>query len=113
VKQLGGAIARAAAFRMLVMSRALVMRRLSLSSEPANKSGHDIPKNRCRTTIAERMVETLAELRFTGDQVVCLSHDQATRSGPASDADSTRCKKSRKARLDPMVAIGVTLKIVS
>ena len=28
-----------------------------------------IPKNRCRTTVAERMVETLAELPFIGDQV--------------------------------------------
>jgi len=30
-----------------------------------------------------RIVETLAELPFIGDQVVCLSHDQAARSGPA------------------------------
>ena len=37
----------------------------------------NIPKNRCRTTIAERMVETLAELPFIGNQVLCLSHDQA------------------------------------
>ena len=52
------------------------MRRLSLNrSEPAKKSGQNIPKNRCRTT-AERMMETLAELPFIGDQVVCLSHDQ-------------------------------------
>jgi DNA/RNA endonuclease YhcR with UshA esterase domain len=29
------------------------------------------------------MVETLAELPFIWDQVVCLSHDQAARSGPA------------------------------
>jgi hypothetical protein len=29
------------------------------------------------------MVETPAELPFIGDQVVCLSHDQAARSGPA------------------------------
>src|SRR5215469_7639927 len=28
-----------------------------------------IQKNRCRTTIAERMVETRAELPFIGDQV--------------------------------------------
>jgi hypothetical protein len=28
-----------------------------------------IQKNRCRTTMAERVVETLAELPFTGDQV--------------------------------------------
>ena len=41
------------------MSRtASVMRRLS--SEPAKKSGQNIPKNRCRTTVAERMMETLA-----------------------------------------------------
>jgi hypothetical protein len=39
----------------------------------------NIPKNRCRTTIPERMVETLAELPFIGDQVICLSHDQAAR----------------------------------
>jgi len=58
------------------------MRRLSLNrSEPAKKSGQNIPKNRCRTTIAERMVETLAELPFIGDQVVCLSHDQARQVG--------------------------------
>jgi hypothetical protein len=42
---------------------------------PAKKSGQNIPKNRCRTTIAERMMETLAELPFIGDQVVCLSHE--------------------------------------
>ena len=34
---------------------ASVIRRLSLNrSEPAKKSGQNIPKNRCRTTIAER-----------------------------------------------------------
>jgi len=43
-----------------------------------------IQKNRCRTTVAERMGETLAELPFIGDQVVCLSHDQAARSGSAT-----------------------------
>ena len=48
------------------------------SSEP---SGQNIPKNHCRTTIAERIIETLAELPFIGDQVVCLSHDQAAPSG--------------------------------
>jgi len=52
------------------------MRRLLLNrSEPAKKSGQNIPKNRCRTTIAEWRMETLAELPFTGDQVVCLSHE--------------------------------------
>src|SRR5262249_28276005 len=43
-----------------------------------------IPKNRRRTTVTEPMLETLAELPFIGDQVVCLSHDQAARSGPAT-----------------------------
>ena len=38
------------------------------------KSGQNIPKNRCRTTIAERVMETLAELPLTGDQVIWLSH---------------------------------------
>jgi hypothetical protein len=68
---------------MLVISR-IRHGRLSLTgSEPAKKSGQNIPKNRCRTTITERMVETRAELPFIGDQIVCLSHDQAARSGPA------------------------------
>ena len=40
-----------------------------------------IPKNRCRTTVAEPMLETLAELPFIGDQVVCLSHNQAAQNG--------------------------------
>ena len=35
------------------------------------KSGQNIPKNRCWTTIAERMAERRAELPFIGDQVVC------------------------------------------
>jgi hypothetical protein len=41
-------------------------------SEPAKKSGPNIPKNRCRTTIAERMVETRAKQPFIGDQVGLL-----------------------------------------
>ena len=49
------AIARAAAFRMLVVSR---IRHAAI----------------CQTTMPERMVETRAELPFIGDQVVCLSH---------------------------------------
>jgi hypothetical protein len=55
------------------------------SSEP---SGQNIPKNHCRTTIAERMMETLAELPFIGDQVVCLSHDQAAPSGTRQSFDA-------------------------
>jgi hypothetical protein len=43
-----------------------------------------IQKNRPRTTVAEPIGETLAELPFTGDQAVCLGHDQAAWSGPAS-----------------------------
>jgi len=58
------------------------MRRLSLNQLVAGqKSGQNIPKNRCRTTIPERMVETPAELPFIEDRVVCLSHNQAARSG--------------------------------
>ena len=34
--------------------------------------GAGIPKYRCRTTVAERMVETRAELPFIGDQVGLL-----------------------------------------
>ena len=64
-------------FRMLVMSRIRHAVIVLTARSPAKKSGQNIPKNRCRTTIAERMVETLAELPFIGDQVVCLSHDQA------------------------------------
>ena len=46
------------------------MRRLSLNQLVAGqKSGQNIPKNRCRTTLPERMVETPAELPFIGDQV--------------------------------------------
>jgi len=57
------------------------MPRLSLNrSEPAKKSGQNIPKNRCWTTVAERMVETRAELPFIGIRSVYLSHDQAARS---------------------------------
>src|ERR1700719_421522 len=36
-----------------------------------------IQKNRLRTTVAEPIGETLAELPFTGDQAVCLGHEQA------------------------------------
>jgi hypothetical protein len=36
-----------------------------------------IQKNRSRTTVTEPIGETLAELPFTGDQVVCLGHDAA------------------------------------
>ena len=52
------------------MGSASVMRRLSLNrSEPAKKSGQNIPKNHCRTTIAERMVETLSGTALYRDQV--------------------------------------------
>src|SRR5215471_13180113 len=77
------AIARAAGFRMLVMSR---IRHASNRSEPAKKSGQNIPKNRCRTTVAERMMETLAELPFIGDQVVCLSHEPGWKPSPSRSA---------------------------
>ena len=54
-------------------------------SEPAKKSAQNIPKNRCRTTIAERMVETLAELPFIGDQVVRLSRERRSALPPGAD----------------------------
>ena len=66
---------------MLVMSR---IRHAAIVPYPlgaGQKSGQNIPKNRCRTTVAERMVETLAELPLIGDQVVCL----ATTRPPAAD----------------------------
>jgi hypothetical protein len=67
------------------------MRRLFLyRSEPAKKSDQNIPKNRCRTTIAERMMETLAELPLTGDQVVCLSREPAARSGTPEGREKTQ-----------------------
>ena len=53
------------------------------------KSGQNIPKNRCRTTIAERVMETLAELPLTGDQVVCLSHEPGP--GAARSIGLGRC----------------------
>ena len=43
----------------------------------------DIQKKRCRTTGAEPFGETLPELPFIGDQVVCLGQNQPVWSGPA------------------------------
>jgi hypothetical protein len=39
----------------------------------------EIPINRCRTSVVEPMMETLAELPLTGDQSVCLRRNQAAR----------------------------------
>jgi len=78
------AIARTAGFRMLVMSPHPSCGD-SARSRP-KKSRQNIPKKRCRTTIAEPVGENLAELPFIGDQVVCLSHNQAARSGPRKEA---------------------------
>jgi hypothetical protein len=47
-----------------------------------------IQKN--RSTVAEPIGETRAELPFTGDQAVCLGHDQAAWSGPASTRGVTQ-----------------------
>ena len=66
-------------------------------SKPAEKSGQNIPKYRCRTTIAEPVGETLAELPFIGDQVVCLSHDQA--GGEAGRKEGSSCPASGGATL--------------
>ena len=71
------------------------MRRLSLNRlEPARKSAQNIPKNRCRTTIAERIVETRAELPFIGDQV---SRERLALPDPEADiwsitVDPTDCR---------------------
>jgi hypothetical protein len=51
-----------------------------------------IQKNRSRTTVTEPIGETLAELPFTGHQVVCLGHDQAAWSGPASSLEGLYCE---------------------
>src|SRR6516164_6665114 len=64
------AIARAAGFRMVVMSRIRHATRFLNCSEPAKKSGQNIPKNRCRTTVAERMMETPTELPFIGGRLL-------------------------------------------
>ena len=56
---------------MLVMSR---IRHAAIAdhSEPAKNSGQNIPKNLCRTTVAERMVETLSGTALYRDQVGLL-----------------------------------------
>src|SRR5262245_43631887 len=46
----------------------------------------EILKNRCQTWQRSRWRQTLAELPFTGDHVVCLSRDQAARSAPVAIA---------------------------
>ena len=72
---------------MLVMDRvrhaAIHPSAMTARSGPKQCS-QNIQKNRCRTTVAEPIGETLAELPFTGDQAVCLGlgHDQAAWSGP-------------------------------
>ena len=53
------------------------------------------------TRMLKRMVETLAELLFIGDQVVCLSHDQAVRSGPAP----TRLSRQKRPLAIPAVPL--------
>jgi len=53
------------------------------------------PENRCRTTIAERMEETLAELPFIGDQVICLGRNQAARKGGGGPAAAPASIPSR------------------
>jgi hypothetical protein len=60
---------------MLVISRIRHANDCSLTARSRPKRAANIPKNRCRTTIAERVMEMLAELPLTGDQVVSLSHE--------------------------------------
>ena len=69
---------------MVVMSRIRHATRFLNCSEPAKKSGQNIPKNRCRTTVAERMMETLAELPFyrgSGESRRGVSPPRARRTG--------------------------------
>ena len=50
-----------------------------------------IPKNRCRTTVAERMGENASGTApLPGTKSVCLGRDQAARSGPHSDGPGKR-----------------------
>src|SRR5215472_3704491 len=59
-------------------------------AEMTSVSVAGIPKNRCRTTVAEQMVETCAELPFIGDQVGLLSHDRPARSRPTDERTLSR-----------------------
>src|SRR5271165_7537202 len=86
-------IARAASLQCWSWT-ASVMRRF-LPSAMTARSGpkqcsQNIQKNRCRTTVAEPIGETLAEPPFTGDRAVCLGHDQAAWSGP--ERQQGQCK---------------------
>jgi hypothetical protein len=78
---------------MLVMDRvrhaAILPSKMTPRSGPKQCS-QNIQKNRCRTTVAEPSGETLAELSFTGDQAICLGHDQAAWSGPQVQSLSWR-----------------------
>ena len=53
------------------------VRRTMASRSRPKRAAQNILKYRCRTTVAERMVETLAELPFIGGRSSGLSHDQA------------------------------------
>ena len=55
----------------------------------------EILKNRCQTWQRSRWRQTLAELPFTGDHVVCLSRDQAARSAPVAIAWAKRTCSNR------------------
>ena len=51
------------------------MTRPATRLEPAKTERPKYPEKSLPTTTAEQMGETLAELPFTGDQVVCLGGD--------------------------------------
>jgi len=53
------------------------------------------------------MVETRAELPFIGDQIVCLSHDHAARSGPALHQRLTFAHRDLAAESDPLSSAAV------
>src|SRR6516164_11366575 len=63
----------------------------------------DIQKKRCRTTGAEPFGETLPELPFIGDQVVCLGQNQPVWSGPALMSSAT-CGNEEEAHVQTAIA---------
>jgi len=85
----------------------------AVSSPPVQKCaemmfgiGCGIQRNRCRTTVAElsRLRDTRAELLFTGDQVVCLSRNQAARSGPIHYRRTNDCSRREAPAADNRLA---------
>ena len=69
-----------------------------------------IQKNRSRTTVAEPIGETLAELPFTGDQVVCLSHVSRRKKNPSTISRSRSLASSAERREELGLGGGVSIR---